>query len=515
MAHHLEVGAADRTGSPAHLLPAGVAGGPAMACECTAEERLQTMLRGVPIATLPDGPGDFFPSPVWRDRRVGLTFYIHLAVFLAVAAAILAANARLEDDYAVLFMSLTFSWVELVGAIACSLLFSAALLTASYCWPSAAVHVSFYANIATSLLLAPLEGRQGSTLGGALYLLSALMTASLYAHFYRRFAFSTVLLASISDIVGRYPAIIAVSISSTVTVVLYGVLVVYTVRAIAAMSSPATAALLALVLPSAYWTVHVIGNVSRTIMSSIFAHHYLSSNEASSSSSPPLPEGRRRDGPTWGAIKRCFMQSFGSIAYGSLFVSLLQYLHYTLDTLVMHMPATKALCACLLVSIERPFAYFNYYGFTYVAIYGVPYKVASKASFILLESRRIRAIVNDNFIGGCILLNCFTIAMATSKVIYITYLPPKGPDGVATVDEALWVARLFAMISFAISYVAFQSVKAGVSATFVCLAEHPEAMRRSEPELYECIKEKYSQILLTAAHLHTHPFDKPDAPLPA
>jgi hypothetical protein len=50
------------------------------------------------------------------------------------------------------------------------------------------------------------------------------------------------------------------------------------------------------------------------------------------------------------------------------------------------------------------------------------------------------------------------------------------------------------LIGICISLIFFEIIESGVATTFVCLAEDPNALRRTKPDLYEKIRQTYPEI---------------------
>merc|ERR1711916_133773 len=100
---------------------------------------------------------------------------------------------------------------------------------------------------------------------------------------------------------------------------------------------------------------------------------------------PPPPT---QTNPTLSAFKRASTYSFGSIAFGSLIIALIQTVKFVLNSARRaHRNEFFIACVdCLLGCIENLVRYFNTYAFTQVAVYGKDYITAAKDTWSLFLS---------------------------------------------------------------------------------------------------------------------------------
>jgi hypothetical protein len=230
---------------------------------------------------------------------------------------------------------------------------------------------------------------------------------------------------------------------------------------------------------SLFWTSQVIGNVVQTTVAGVYATYYFLHGT-----------GQAIVNPTWCALKRAMTYSFGSICFGSLIVAVIQTVRFLLRAATDRQSIAGAIADCILGMIEGLVEYFNYYAYTQIAIYGKSYVQAAKDTWHLVKTRGVDAIVNDDLVGTCLGIFTLVIGLTSGLVVYLisSLIYSKLFEG------SLNAAILCAVVSLIIPAVTFQIIGAGTTATFVCLAEDPEALHRAKPELYNKIMQKYSLI---------------------
>eukprot|EP01052_Picozoa_sp_SAG31_P058430 SAG31_NODE_17856_length_655_cov_1.456835_1_plen_127_part_10 len=84
-----------------------------------------------------------------------------------------------------------------------------------------------------------------------------------------------------------------------------------------------------------------------------------------------------------GALKRSCTFSFGSVCFGSLVIAILRSIRFLLPRRGSSYGGTFSLC--LVNCVERLMEYMNHYAFTFIAIYGYPFRRAGKEVWQLLQ----------------------------------------------------------------------------------------------------------------------------------
>jgi len=147
-------------------------------------------------------------------------------------------------------------------------------------------------------------------------------------------------------------------------------------------------------------------------------------------------------------------------------------------------------CCCfdwLLGIVDKLIQYFNVYAFTEVAVYGKNYVEAAKATWALIKSNGVDAILNDVLVGGVLTLGKLIISLLsgvfTALIAYIS--------GMDDPSFAVAIGLISFLFTFFIFGIVSQVIQAGVVTLFVCICEDVEAIKCTKPELYEKIISTY------------------------
>lgn len=431
---------------------------------------------------------DIFQTPAWRDLWAAVLYYIGLAAFLGIAFVnikYLGENAGSvgDSEFGKLLTSLLISSVSAAfgaAAVAAGLLFSI------YKAPEATITFCYMALIALSVVAGIVMIVMGSVLGGIIFLIIAGFDAFLYFMWRKYIPFTAVLLRWTTRTLGEYPAMLTAN---------FGVVMTLTVQTIAVLASLVGAALMQenKVRTTAwtkgasiytifwlFWSEEVMRNVARVTTSGVFAcRYFLGFN------SPQAPN------PTAESFKRATTYSFGSICFGSLLVAIVTFLRFLLNSSNDRDTLAGAIVDCFLSMLESLMKYFNTYAFTQVAIYGKSYIEAAKSTWELVKSHGIDGIINDNLTGSVIALGSFITAIVGGLLAVLTYFIMNGGG-----QELIFAFLVGLLAAGMVSFCALGVISSGVTTFFVCLAEDPAALQRSDPETHREVSSRYSQLNL-------------------
>ena len=229
---------------------------------------------------------------------------------------------------------------------------------------------------------------------------------------------------------------------------------------------------------SMYWSNQIVDNVVHTTVCGVFGTFYFLQGT-----------GAAIVKPVWNSFSRSMTYSFGSIAFGSLIVALLQLVRFLIDSTRNGRESAAAACAdCLIGILEGLVKYFNYYAYVHVAIYGKPYIESGKDTWELIKSHGVDVIINDCLIEKCMGVGNLLISLSSALCAYTAgSFVSRGSDNALPI---VVTATVF-LLSLMLCSVATQLIGSGSSATLVCFAEDPSALQRSKPELYREITSAY------------------------
>lgn len=241
-----------------------------------------------------------------------------------------------------------------------------------------------------------------------------------------------------------------------------------------------------------YYITEVLRNVIHTTILGVYGTwYYLLKSDQGEPKNSAL-----------GALKRALTYSFGSICEGSLIVAIISLIREGINILRQNAIASNEMWqACLLcvldmvvMVIEWLVRWFNHYAYSYIALYGTNYTLASRDVYELFHYKGFDALINDCLIGTALSFYSVFTAYVTALFVFL-YLrftkPSYNSDGSF---YAPLVAFSF-LIAGQISNVTTTVITSGTSSFFIALARDPEVFRMSYPEKFEEIFRNYPQVM--------------------
>eukprot|EP00756_Hemistasia_phaeocysticola_P010823 Hpha_TRINITY_DN15055_c3_g1::TRINITY_DN15055_c3_g1_i1::g.126214::m.126214 len=285
-----------------------------------------------------------------------------------------------------------------------------------------------------------------------------------------RMHFAGVMLEACAGVVWKYPVTVVVAIMSIIVIIGFILMWVFAIRSWVPEQveradgttgfeggQPGLTVLFLLFL---FWSVNTGRGVAHVTVSGTVATWYFMQNN--------MPKN-----PTAASLKRSLTTSFGSIAFGSLVVAVVQTIRVIVQSGRDHNNAFVQCCVeCILRCIEDLIRYFNKYAFTQVAIYGKGYIEAAKATWALIKAGRgLEALINDCLIDPALTICVLFGALNTGLICGLV----SGSVSVGVVCGVVGVGILSTMMSV---------IDSAVATVFVCYAEAPGALALANPGLY-------------------------------
>ncbi|KAI7876601.1 DUF580-domain-containing protein [Lichtheimia hyalospora FSU 10163] len=294
-----------------------------------------------------------------------------------------------------------------------------------------------------------------------------------------RIPFATVMLETICNITRRHPSTIVLGVIAlivqTAFSIWFSLVVIGAYQTWFSTTSNNASLNLAMVFLvfSFYWTSQVISYVTHVTLAGLYATVYF------------LNDTVRH--PILGSLKRALTTSFGSICFGSLLIAIVNLVRYFIN--LARMNSDNGILSCFLFIIQcivgcfqGIFEWFTYYAFSGVAIFGEAFIPSARRTWNLVKDRGIDAMINDSLIGNVLFMGFIYLEVARPA-----YNQTGGMTPVVVLVCFLIGSSMFSSIATVIS--------SGVATTFVCLAEDPDALRRTRPQLFEKIRETYPRVV--------------------
>ncbi|KAJ3220730.1 putative choline transporter, neither null mutation nor overexpression affects choline transport [Clydaea vesicula] len=339
---------------------------------------------------------------------------------------------------------------------------------------------SFIINIVSSLLITVFGIVTGNIVAGAVSGAFAVIHIILALVWMKRIPFAKVMLQSVTTVTRSYPSTVFVGICGLVTSSVWFFI----------------------------WTVLSVG------ASLLFFHKDSDEKDNSQAKTagiaaePNIVVVPVRN-PCLNSAKRALTTSFGSICFGSLIVALIATLRKLAGMAKRRareegnsgLALVFSCVQCFVGCIEGYIEFLNIYAYTEVAAFGKSYCQAAKDTWEIIKSRGVDLIINADLISnvlgmGSILVGILTGFGAVVFTKYFSVYQISADQVMALYLIVFIVAFFFGLIQFS---VIAQVIKSGVTTTFVCLAEDPDSLKRTKPDLYYKFLETYPELDLTTS----------------
>ncbi|KAJ7346621.1 plasma-membrane choline transporter-domain-containing protein [Mycena albidolilacea] len=405
-------------------------------------------------------------------------------------------------------VSLNQSTVYLLLLVtAAALLLSTIYLLLVRAFTKTIMHITLILNILMNIAICVYYWLTKYYSGAIIFTVIALFSVLSYYGFRSRIPLASLLLQVVIDVSKHHKSVYVVAFSALILQALLAVW--YTFASIATYakwtpgnpscetsgcSSGKVAGLIFFLTFSFLWTSQVIGNVAlATLAGGPYGCWYYFG---------PRGEGDMPKRPTLSALGRASTLSLGSIAFGSLIVTVLEMLKMVLHAVQSSanadghpVEACLACCAsCFVGIIESLVQYFNRYAYIEIALYGKPYISAAKDTWNLLVDRGVSAVVNDSLVGMTLTWGAYGVGLLSSLFAYL-YLrltaPSYNADGNYTAPVILFAFLIGLQCSLTLS----SAIEAGVSTIFVGLGEDPQVLAIRAPALFGLIAQTYPDVV--------------------
>ncbi|KAK7472552.1 pH nine-sensitive protein 1 [Stygiomarasmius scandens] len=390
---------------------------------------------------------------------------------------------------------------------AAALLFSSAYLMLTRAFTKVIMHVTLVLSIVLNIGIAVYYWITRYYSGAIIFTIIAIFSVLSYWGFRSRIPLASLLLQVVMDVSKHHISVYVVAFIALILQAALSVWYVFTAIAIYAKWTPGSpscngsscssgkvAGLIFYATFSYLWTSQVIGNVAlATLAGGPYGCWYYFG---------PRSDGQMPNHPTLSAFARASTFSLGSIAFGSLIVTILELIKLLLQAAQNNanaeghpVEACLACCAaCFIGCIENAVEYFNRYAYIEIALYGKPYIDAAKDTWRLFKDRGIDALINDSLVGMTLTWGAYAVGMLSSLFAYL-YLritdPPYNSDGQYTAPVILFAFLIGLMCSMTLS----SAIEAGVSTIFVGLGEDPQVLAMRSPDLFALIAQNYPDVV--------------------
>ena len=207
-----------------------------------------------------------------------------------------------------------------------------------------------------------------------------------------------------------------------------------------------------------------------------------------------------------GSLGRALSFQFGSIAFGSLIVAMVNTLVY-----IIRLGAEQArhtdngllklifcCCLCCMQCFERTVEWLTSYAFVYVAIYGTSFLSSGRAVMGLLGKSGVGAVATSTLIDPVLTLGTL---LGCGAGCALGYVAARGWNNLSAPDnfsefqsEVVMIDNIVGIVAggvaaLAVASIGLAPVDAGAKSLFVCYAEEPQKLALDSPALAAKISE--------------------------
>lgn len=232
-----------------------------------------------------------------------------------------------------------------------------------------------------------------------------------------------------------------------------------------------------------FWTQQVIGNTIHVSIAGLVGSWWYDPSTADSCCSPA----------THSSVFRASTYSFGSIAFGSLLVAIIQALRQIVYSMRANGDNAFLTCIldCILGCIEGTLRYFNKWAFVYVGLYGYTYLESSARVLQLFEARGFTVVITDDLVSNALTLNSLVIGLLNGAVALA--VKETNPDWFTGYDEWGNINAMTFFLGFVIgilvSNIMLSVVSSAVDTVIVCWAEGPGDLEVNHPEEFSKMRD--------------------------
>uniref|UniRef100_A0A0K3C446 Protein PNS1 n=2 Tax=Rhodotorula toruloides TaxID=5286 RepID=A0A0K3C446_RHOTO len=341
--------------------------------------------------------------------------------------------------------------------------------------------------------------------GAIIFTIFAVISILAYPGMRRRIPFSKALLLFVIRVAKFHPSVYVIALIGTTLTAAYSAYWAISVVAIYQKWSPnaegastsggtpssgAVIGLMVFAVFNLYYTTQFLTNLFLTTEAGIFGAFYYG--------------GRDAKKVAWGAFKRASTYSFGSIAFGSLLVALLDLLRAFFQILQSYESgqgdiigaAVACVAQCCVGCIAWAVEYLNRYAYIEISLYGKAYIPAAKDTWNLLRDRGITALINDCLVGNIWTFGSYAVGGLSSLFAFVT-VKASNPSYIQGNSGLVACITFYAFaIGFFICHsLGYAGLSSGVSTVFVALAHDPEVLAERDPQLFETIRRTYPHVL--------------------
>lgn len=342
------------------------------------------------------------PTRKFNDLPFALLYALSLCAF-TVGCAFLIPNAfrAFSQEPSTPLLLLTFTLTLLFVCMLSGLFIAFALR-----FPLQTIYASFLCCLGGLLTFSLVAFVRGAFVGGAVALVASLFYAWYFWSIRRYIPFTAALLKYSKRVFDRRGGIWVLVAGGVVAFVAFSAIwALFILGAFSTFSSKTANWVFVGVFLFGAWSGELMTIGVHTVVASVFAEHFLLEKAGKPISRFPVASS---------CAKVAF--SFGSIAFGSLLVGVVQTARMLIgrSNRGNRTNILALFTSCILGLLERIMDFINFYAFIQVALYGLPFLQAAKATFALMKERGALTLANHSIISEVLVLGCAFVCLGSA-----------------------------------------------------------------------------------------------------
>ncbi|KAN0042888.1 hypothetical protein ACTA71_010519 [Dictyostelium dimigraforme] len=426
-----------------------------------------------------DNPDEFnkFPKKVkYNDLLYTFLFLLQMTLFIAmtVYAGIKIPNKKQFIRYLVQGLLIIVISIPLILA------FFLIWKKIFKIHPTNMIKTSFFSLMITGLLFIGLLVGNGWYSYAILFGITLISLIFFYFSFRDKIPFTGIMISLVLKIIEKYPSTLLVSFVCLIISCIYYNIWLFSVSYNFYFDSYWTAwsyMKFLFLLFNLYWTHYVITYTCYSVVSGLVASWYFFSDE-DFNGMPPRPCAN--------SLYRSLTFSFGSIAFGSLLVCMVQMVQFIFRGFSRIPGLSYLFCSCLELiafAFQRMLFTFNIYTFSMVSIYGQSFCNSSKKTYNLMVNNNEKLFATHNYMLITILSVSLSMFLIIGFIVTMILAAIELSNG--------WLYFQISVFFF-ILYKPFDIIFGSVLTILMCLISDPNAMEITKPNTFTLLNETYN-----------------------
>ncbi|KAN0033871.1 hypothetical protein ACTFIV_000347 [Dictyostelium citrinum] len=346
--------------------------------------------------------------------------------------------------------------------------------------PTNMIKVSFFSLIVTGLLFIGLLIGNGWYVWAVLFGITLISLIFFYFSFKDKIPFTGIMISLVLKIIEKYPSTLLVSFICLIVSCVYYNIWLFSVSYNIYYDYWTAWSYMKFffLLFNLYWTHYVITYTCFSVVSGLVASWYFFADE-DFNGMPPKPCAN--------SLYRSMTSSFGSIAFGSLLVCLVQMVQSICRGFARVPGLTWVFCSCLefmAMAFKRMLYTFNIYTFSMVSIYGQSFCNSSKKTYNLMINNNEKLFATHNYM-------LITILSVSLSMFFIIGFIVTMIMATIKLESEGWLYPQLVMFLF-ILYKPFDIIFSSVLTILMCLISDPNTMEITKPNTFTLLNETFN-----------------------